>query len=378
MSALRGILNPLNVGGETVEDLTAFTREVFVNEFPLVSRVETREVGDTVFKIISYEPRPRYYTLGAAVASAGSTTITVDDVSPFMPGDVLEIGAERVEVKVVDVAQNQVTVLRGAEGTTAATHANGDAATLIGNSRFGDEVDQEAHRAPRDIAEQYVQTWQFPVQVGGLANAVKNVRLPSGDSDLFTSEQKRMMIEMVRDKEFSSYYGKGKAPSFTERAKQKGLKALIDPANVTTNPVNSAAYHPEDLIRDVVQTAVDGGGEPDVLLVSSNFLTGFAIWGHGAQRIQAGGNTFGTPIKVLAAPFLADIQIIPSLQLKPFTCAALTSREVYWGQVRGDAFKPRGSRGDAVEGDWLSSGAIGLENPRHHAWVEGITGFAKG
>jgi hypothetical protein len=38
--------------------------------------------------------------------------------------------------------------------------------------------------------------------------------------------------------------------------------------------------------------------------------------------------------------------------------------------------KPRGSRGDATEGDFIMEGAIEVDNEAHHAWVEGITAFA--
>ena len=43
---------------------------------------------------------------------------------------------------------------------------------------------------------------------------------------------------------------------------------------------------------------------------------------------------------------------------------------------RNEFWNPRGSRGDAFEGDWIAEGAIEIENPSHHAWVEGITAFS--
>jgi hypothetical protein len=39
--------------------------------------------------------------------------------------------------------------------------------------------------------------------------------------------------------------------------------------------------------------------------------------------------------------------------------------------------KPRGSRGDAIEGDIIGEGSVVVNNEAHHAWVQGVTGFAK-
>ena len=64
-----------------------------------------------------------------------------------MNGDVLELASgERVEITAApNVADQRRSVRRGAEGTTAGTGAlANDVIRLIGNSRTGGEVDQEA------------------------------------------------------------------------------------------------------------------------------------------------------------------------------------------------------------------------------------------
>jgi hypothetical protein len=98
---------------------------------------------------------------------------------------------------------------------------------------------------------------------------------------------------LMDDVESSSYYGRGEDPSFG-RPKQKGLRTLLT-SNLTTNPINAGAYKATDFLRDTVQQCRINGGDPDVLLVSSNFMTGLATWGQAVQRIDAGVNVFGTP-----------------------------------------------------------------------------------
>ena len=63
--------------------------------------------------------------------------------------------------------------------------------------------------------------------------------------------------------------------------------------------------------------------------------------------------------------------IIEAPLLKPFTAVALTSSEVRMRMKRNEFWSPRGSRGDAFEGDWVAEGAIEIENPAHHAGSRG-------
>jgi hypothetical protein len=146
--------------------------------------------------------------------------------------------------------------------------------------------------------------------------------------------------------------------------------------NNTTSPTNASAYGSTDLIRDTLQAARSGGGEPDLLVVSTNFMSGFATWGQAIQRVPAGETAFGTPINVLEAPFLHGVTIVEAPLLKPYTAIALTSSEVYIRNKRNPYWQLRGSRGDMVEGDWIAELAIEVVNESHHAWVENITAFS--
>jgi hypothetical protein len=180
---------------------------------------------------------------------------------------------------------------------------------------------------------------------------------------------------LLDDMEVSSYYGLGEGPTVAGRPKQRGLRSLLS-SNKVTAPTNAGAYKPSDLIRDTLERCRTNGGSPDVLLVSSNFMTGLAVWGHAAQRIDAGVNVFGLPIDVFEAPFLGGISLIEAPLLRPFSAVALTSSEVRLRMKRNEYWSPRGSRGDAFEGDWIAEGAIEVENEAHHAWLEGITAFS--
>ncbi len=362
--------------GQIRNEIHAVSMNWFVNRCPLVSRLPRIPVESTTFAVVSRVARPRTLKLGAAVA-ATDTSMTFLDATYLMVGDVLElVSGERVEVTgEVNVAANSVTIRRAAEGTVASTGALNDTVRLVGNSRTGGEVNQLGVAMKPAISYQYCQTWQHPVQISGsLQAAIGFASSARGGTPL---DQARMdgLQNLMDDMETTSYYGRGEDPALVARPKQKGLKTLIV-TNNTTAPTNAGTYRATDFIRDTMERCRTNGGNPDILLLSSNFMTGLATWGHAVQRITAGTNVFGVPINVFEAPFLGGITLVEAPLLRPFTAVALTSSEIRLRVKRNEFWSPRGARGDAFEGDLIAEGAIELANESHHAWVEGITAFS--
>jgi hypothetical protein len=375
-SYLQGIQAAFDNSAEIVNDIYVVTSNWFVNRCPIVTRTPRVPVGSTTFSIVSRHFRPRTATLGAAVA-ATDVQIALVDASPFMNGDVLQLASgERVEI-IADpnLANNTISVRRSAEGTTAATGAANDTILLISNSRTGAEINQNGVALRPIGINQFCQTWQHPVQVGGSLQSSSAYRTSPGIRTPFEQSKMDALQNLMDDMESSTYYGIGDDPAVAARPKQKGLKALLS-INNTTNPVNSGAYKPTDFLRDTLQAARSGGGDPDVLLLSTNFMLGLATWGQAVMRLNAGTNVFGTPIDVFEAPFLGGVTIIEAPLLRPFTAVALTSTEVRMRMKRNEFWNPRGTRGDSFEGDWMAEGAVEIENPSHHAWLEGVTAFS--
>lgn len=357
-------------------DIHVFAANWYVNRCPLATRLTRLPVGSTTFYFASRPPRTRTYTLGAAVANNVVAQITFTDATPLMIGDVIELETGE-HVEVTSKNNNTVaTVVRGVSGTTAAAQNNSTTARLIGNSRTGAEVDQDGVTLLPTRVTQYCQTFQHPVQVGGSLQAESEMVLQPGASAPFSQFKMDALQSLMDDIETTAYYGKGEAPgtSTSGRPKAKGLKTLI--GNSTTSPINAGAYKATDFIRDALESARTDGGQPDIVLLSSNFMTGLATWGHAVQRLEAGRNIFGTPIDLFHAPFLTGVSIIEAPLLRPFTAVALTSSGVRLRMKRNEFWQDRGNRGDAVEGDWIAEGAIELDNPDHHAWVEGVTAFS--
>jgi hypothetical protein len=351
----------------------------FVNRTPLVSRLPKLPTGSPQFLVTNDNYRPRSNPLNnGGQLTAVTTTIGMSDASIFDIGDVLQLEQEYMLVTGTPdsgtSAVNTLTVTRGYAGTTAAAHNDQLPVYLVSNSRTGAELNvTSVSRIPQAVT-QYCQTVQHAYQVGGALQSDHNYI--TGFATPLDRDRMLAIQHVMDDFESACYYGKGVPVSATaSRPLMKGISSLLQ-TNVVTSPTNAAAYKPSDLVRDTIQACFNGGGNPTVLVVSTDFLSGFAVWGHAAMRLPAGSNVFGTPIDLFEAPFLSGISIIPAPLLRPGTAICLSDPEVRIRLKRPMIDKPRGSRGDAFEGDIIMEGAIEVDNEAHHAWVTGVTAFA--
>jgi hypothetical protein len=395
-SFLQGFLGTQQAGVEARNDVTVAIRNWFANRNPLVTRLPYVPVERVDFQMYTHKYRARSTVLGAAVTSNTQTTLTVADATFLMNHDVLEVvdaatgNIERVQISGDPTSATTVNVTRGIWSQTSgvigtaplASAASGSTVNLIGNSRTGAEVQQTGLTTIGVPRTQYCQTFQFPVQIGGSAQTARAQVMPGGIQTPFDFNMTVQLQNMVDDIENCMYYGVAQPPNDAtgSTAMMNGLRSIFVTNNISSltgaTPVNAAAYGSTDLIRDTLQAARSGGGEPDLLVVSTNFMSGFATWGQAIQRVPAGETVFGTPIYVLEAPFLHGVSIVEAPLLRPFTAIALTSSEVYVRNKRNPYWSLRGSRGDMVEGDWIAELAIEVVNESHHAWVEGITAFS--
>jgi hypothetical protein len=370
-----GPLTPFSAfnAGMIPNDVFGVAINWFVNRTPLVSRLPKLPTGSPQFLVTNdnYRPRSNPLNNGTAVTAA-ATTVTVTDGSIFDTGDVIQVESEYILV--TGISGNALTITRGYAGTTAAAHNDALPVYLVSNSRTGAELNiTSVSRIPQAVT-QYCQTVQHAYQVGGSLQS--DVNYASGFATPLDRDRMLAIQHVMDDFESACYYGKGVPLSAsTSRPLMKGIFSLLATNNVTS-PTNAAAYKPSDLVRDTLQACFNGGGNPTVLLVSTDFLSGMAVWGHAAMRLNAGSNVFGTPIDLFEAPFLSGISIIPAPLLRSGTAICLSDSEVRIRLKRAMIDKPRGSRGDAFEGDIIMEGAVEVDNEAHHACVSGVTAFA--
>ncbi len=353
----------------------------FVNRTPLLSRLPKLPTGSPQFLVTNDNYRPRSQALTASYGTTG-TTLTVADATEYDIGDVLQIDNEfflvtgTPDAGTAGANATTIVVTYAYASTTNANHSNSAPCYLVTNTRTGAEINiASVSRIPQAVT-QYCETVQHAYQVGGALQADANY--VTGFATPLDRDRMLAMQHTMDDFESSCYYGKGvglTGGSAATRPMMLGVSSLLK-TNVVTSPTNGGAYKPSDLVRDTLQASFNGGGNPTILVVSTDFLSGFATWGHAAMRLQAGATVFGTPIDLFEAPFLSGISIIPAPLLRSGTCMCLCDTEVRIRLKRSMIDKPRGSRGDAFEGDIIMEGALEIDNEAHHTWVTGITSFA--
>lgn len=345
----------------------------YVNRTPLLSRLPKLDCGSDTFLMTNDNFRPTTQNISANYTTGSSTQLTFADASWLMLGDVVQVESEYFLVTTPHATTPTVT---GAyAGTTGANHTSGVAAYLIGNTRTGAEVDIAAIERIPVTVEQYNQTAQHAIAVGGSLQANTNFVSGEGNTPL---DRDRMLaiLNIVDDFERSMYFGKGvKRASTSTRPMMKGLTSLIT-TNVTTSPTNASAYKQSDFIRDTIQPCYTNGGQPGMLLVSTDFLTAFSIWGNGVLKAESEENIFGLSVDTFAVSFLPNVKIVPAPHLRTKSAFCFTESEIRIRMKRKLKEYPRGLRGDAIESDLIMEGAIELDNEAHHSYVTGITTFA--
>lgn len=349
----------------------------FVNRTPLFTRLPQAPLGALSFKTSTRFFRPSSTVLNnGGTVGANATSFVVADASMFQTGDTVEIESEEYLVTQINTTTNTLTVTPGHAGTTSASHADGSTVYLISNTRTGGETNVSGIGSIPTTLVQHAQTFQHPYHVGGSLASASEYALPPGVASVVGRERMAAIQNCSDDVERAMYYSRPVAiASATTRPAMAGLRSQLV-TNNTTSPTNASAYKPSDLVRDTVQRVYTAGGSPDVLLVSTDWMSGLSTWGQALVRLEAGSTEFGVAIDTFEAPFLSGVNIIPAPLLRPGTVICLSSGEARLRVKRAMHDKPRGSTGDADQGDVIFEGAIEVDNESHHAWVSGVTGWS--
>jgi hypothetical protein len=219
--------------------------------------------------------------------------------------------------------------------------------------------------------------FQFPVEVGGSAQATSAQVFPGGVTSPLDFNKMMQLQNCIDAVENSIYYGRAEAPTSSVTAKMNGIRNWLSTNKVTSANISAAsAYTAVDITRDLIASAQAAGGKPDIIFMSSDFMVGLATWGQGLQRLQAGSTELGVSINMFYAPWLPGCYIVPAPLLRAKTAFAVTSEDIAIKVLRNPYWNMRASLGDRYQGEWICEAAIEIRNEQHHAWLEGVTGFA--
>jgi hypothetical protein len=345
-----------------------------INRTPMLSRLPQAPLGSLSFKTSTTLYRPWQGTNVGAV-SANATSLTVVDASVYLTGDVIEVDSEMYLITAINTGSNVITVTSGYASTTSATHADQAVVNLIGNTRTGGEINVTGiSRIPVTLTN-YPQTFQHPYFVGGSMASASDFALPAGVASVLGRERSIAIVNCSEDVERSIYYARPVGiTSATTKPQMAGMRSQIVTNNVF-QPTNYASFKPSDLIKNATQPIITAGGNPNVMLMGPDWQYAFMLWSMPLVRITGPDLGFGVAAESFRAPFLNDIQIIICPLMRAGSVFTLTSEEVRLRVKRNLFDKPRGSSGDADQGDIITECAVEVDNETHHGMISGITGW---
>lgn len=237
--------------------------------FPVVPK---QPVDNTEFFWLEDEFLTPRTTAGEALdATETGVDVAAGQGERFAAGDAIRIDDEVMTVS--SVSNDTLTVVRGAAGTTAATHADGaeviGIGTLLAEGSIGDE-----QFTGRSKYSNYTQIWTSKIQISRTAQ-----RIPKyGIANELARQTKKVMLAEGVNMEQSLLYGVKYQSGATRST--GGLAQFI-----TTNTNSTANWMTVENIEDAQQTAYDAGGQ-FTAIVSNPANFGALNNLSGAERIQ--------------------------------------------------------------------------------------------
>lgn len=202
-------------------------------------------------------------TLNGSITST-ATTITLADADNFQEGHVILIDSEQIWLSAVNNATEVITGTRAFAGSTAATHADSAAVTIIGMARLEGAESDDIAFTDRTTNSNFTQIFHQEVKVSRTQNqiaqyGISNESAYQGDK-VIPSQMRLIERHFFRNKSASS--GSATAPRV-----MGGYQAFI-----TDNKVSGATLAQSQFENAVKSAYADGGNGPWVALLSPTNL----------------------------------------------------------------------------------------------------------
>lgn len=244
-------------------------------------------VGNTIQQLLHYwtetrlNPRTITDTTGGINASVTTMTVSLADGAVVDIGSILKdraqtlLTAEQILVTGITVGVSSVTltIQRGFNGTTAATHASGFIAEIVGSPvPEGSDIGRDMSRSPA-IKANTIQTWRRDVIITGSMVSLARHGLVPGQPNMVAFQLHERWWEVLQDMERSVIYGIG-TPAATQTDYQEmwGVLAWLGYSNPVPNSTSvlfnaNGAFISDLLYNQVgINIYLQGGEIPDAIV----------------------------------------------------------------------------------------------------------------
>lgn len=253
-------------------DLPLFTG-VGADGLPIIPR---QPVDNRTFYWLEEDIALPRATLNEALDNSETgVTVNTGDAIKFSAGDILRIEDEIMYVSAINTGTDELTVTRGARGTSAVTHVTGLEVIGLGTSLAEGEIGV-ANFKGRDKYSNYTQIWTRSLEVTRTEQKIPKYGVPNE----LNRQILNVMQHMGVSKEQAALYGIKYNDDATEIRTTGGLDNFI-----TTNEDTTSEWLTVDGLEVQQQAAYDAGGMWDTLMGKPGAFGALNNL-QGAERIQ--------------------------------------------------------------------------------------------
>lgn len=275
----------------------------------LSKRAEQRATGDPKFAWEEDDLEPRFDAVNDATPPvAADTVITVDNGAYFAQHDLVVVTRTGEMFRVVSVATNDLTVVRGV-GSTAANLADNDELYIIGSAQPEGDTSKPARSSNPANVYNYTQIFRKPWDSTGTWRATRNKTTPKD----WDHQAKKTGIEHARDIELSFMFGY-RSEDTTGSQPRRTTKGAV--RYVTTNVTDAGGTFTETEWNTVMRGGFEYDAGSTKLGLASNLvisvLNAFAM---GKLETRQGESTYGLKVMRYVSPF-GTVDLVPHPELR--------------------------------------------------------------
>lgn len=301
-------------------------------------------------------------------AAADANEIVVDSVEPFTVRTIAEIGDELVLIQGIDTTGKKLTLVRGYQGTTAASIAkNAKIEVMYGESKEGADA-REARFKPRTKIDNVTQIFEDTVSLTGTAQTVQQY----GIGDLYNYEKAKKQLELALQLE-KAVISSRKFDNGDTRT-MRGIRSFIE-TNVTTTsgPVT------KKLLDDVTEGIYNTGGFASgsagyTFVVPATQKRAISDLGSTQIRLTQKENARGQVVDHIVNDF-GTFQVVLNNNLKSDEILFIDSSRIKLRPLGDRSFNHTylGVKGDYESGIIVGEYTLEFRQEKAHARIKGLS-----
>jgi hypothetical protein len=298
---------------------------------------------------------------------AADTTVTVADAEPFRVGHIVKVGDELVKVTAIN--DNDLTVVRGYAGTTAADIADGAKIEVqFVEGQEGADARQARYKARKRVSN-LTQIFDETVSISGTAAAVSNY----GIDDLYDHERAKKLLELALQLEKAAISG-------VKYESQDGLTRQMGGFRnfIKTNVINVGAALTDEKINDAMQAIYEKGGFANggmyKIMVGAKQKRAISNFSKSEIRLTQAENSRGQVVDHFVSDF-GQAEIILNNNLAADELIVFDANRVAVKPLQGREFTHEylGKKGDYFEGQIVGEYSLEFIQEKAHARLKGLS-----